>query len=218
MVTTFGGYTDDKGRFRKISDHGLKLSKSIFNKSNAQKLSEHGKKHLHNFAEKNKQRKIKNGERTDGTNDQISLIVDSTEMSNTDKISRLQRLLNTNHKDIDGAMLQRIKTELKDLHQFNGQSMSEPISDSVKREDYHRNERGLHQNIEFGQAQHEQEMKNLQHQSQFTSNSLNNQEEMNNAELNHYLESIGQTSNQIKRKTSDIQRDVFDDELRASGA
>lgn len=59
MGTYGAGFTDDRGRFRKIGDHGFKLSKSIFNKSanTTSKLSEHGRKHLNNFAEKNRQRK-----------------------------------------------------------------------------------------------------------------------------------------------------------------
>ncbi len=57
-MNTYGaGFTDDSGRFRRIGEHGFKLSKSIFNtsKSTSSVLSKHAKKHLHDFADKNKQ-------------------------------------------------------------------------------------------------------------------------------------------------------------------
>lgn len=219
-----GNFTDKNGKFRNVLGHGAKLPSKIFNKKNSNKLSKHGKAHLHSFADKAKNyqsnKSIKTNNTTDALNEQVSMIVNDAGgyMSNTDKISQLQRILNQNHKNIDASLLQRIKTELADLHQYNGQSLSEPIEDSVKRENYHRSERGLNQSIEFGQAQHQQELLKLQQQSDFAKHSMDNQEEMNDAELNHYLVSVGQAPNQSKGiKTSDAIRNAFNDELKAQG-
>ena len=61
----------------------------------------------------------KKQEKINGINEAVSVIVEETEISSTEKISQLQRLLNTSHKDMDNALLSRIRMELNLLHKAN---------------------------------------------------------------------------------------------------
>jgi len=61
----------------------------------------------------------KRNERINGINESVSVISDNQEMTNNGKISQLQRLLNISHKDMDNALLSRIRLELASLHKAN---------------------------------------------------------------------------------------------------
>lgn len=72
---------------------------------------------------------------------QVTAISEDTKTSEQEKISALVRLLNNNHKNIDQALHQRIKSELGKLHQPQPQQQSyqendpfEPLGDPTKDE------------------------------------------------------------------------------------
>ena len=119
-----------------------KLHSSIFNRfQNKGNLSEHGKKHLHKFADLTKKSAGKiNQKRVEikhqktaklhEINWRVNEIKDSND-SDTEKIAKLQRLLNDNHKDIDHALLSRIQLEMRTLHGTNTESNN--VTDHAER-------------------------------------------------------------------------------------
>ena len=111
------------------------LHSSMLKSDNSGKLNEQKKDHLHKFASIAKKglfqsgktySKIKNSKdkkdfikerQLQNLDNQITGIADDTRISNSEKISGLQRLLNRNHKDMDQEMIGRIQMDLQRLHQ-----------------------------------------------------------------------------------------------------
>lgn len=211
---------DDNRKAMWASEGSPKLHSRIFNKVKSTTLNIHQNKHLQKFAEttkhqagkqyqNHKNRKERKGIRTEGLNDQVSLIAESTEMSNNEKISQLQDLLNKHHKEISPALHQRIKNELRDIHQYIGSSKSEHIENPYHAELYGREQRILHSENRNIQAETNANERKLDANTKFLEKNYDQQEELNTAVLNTELEHLGYQPNQPK---TNAERENFDKE------
>ena len=135
------GFTDKSGDFRPTEKYLPVLHSSMLFPNEKQKMNDEKKSHLYDFMRKagkgygitagvtkmgvNKiqesrdESSRKKQEKINGINEAVSVIVEEPEISSTEKISQLQRLLNTSHKDMDNALLSRIRMELNLLHKAN---------------------------------------------------------------------------------------------------
>ena len=135
------GFTDKSGDFRPTEKYLPVLHSSMLFPNEKKKMNDEKKSHLYDFMRKagkgygitagvtkmgaNKiqesrdESSRKKQEKINGINEAVSVIVEEPEISSTEKISQLQRLLNTSHKDMDNALLSRIRMELNLLHKAN---------------------------------------------------------------------------------------------------
>lgn len=135
------GFKNDNGDFVPTEKYLPVLHSSMLFPERKNTMSKEKKNHLYSFmrntgktygitsgiakmgAEKIKESRNesdrKKNEKINGINESVSVIADNSEMTNNEKISQLQRLLNTSHKDMDNALLSRIRMELASLHKAN---------------------------------------------------------------------------------------------------
>lgn len=137
------GFTNKDGDFVPTEKSYPVLHSSMLFPNQKKQMNEQKKNHLYDFARKvvfntgkgygkinalNDERTRNKQERIEGINEAVSVITEDTEMSNNEKISRLQRILSTGYRDMDSALLSRIKLELNSLNKANEKQRSQKKS------------------------------------------------------------------------------------------
>ena len=154
------GFTNKEGDFVPTEKYLPVLHSSMLFPPKQDKMNDQKRSHLHDFAKKalfgsgktygvtasltksginkiNESRDESNRKKQDrinGINEAVSVIVEEPETSNIEKISQLQRLLNVSSKDMDNALLSRIRLELNNLHKANDKQKSKKKQSEPKQD------------------------------------------------------------------------------------